>query len=56
MIIGGNRSYIDQRYRKRSREEALLVDILDQCWIQKAEDRLSIFDVIQILEKFLHGT
>jgi len=46
LIRKGQYPEIDPRYRSRSYIEGRLVDIMEQMWVYKAEDRPSIFDVL----------
>jgi hypothetical protein len=48
-VINGKLPFIDPRYRTRSFEEGKLVEIMEQCWKYKPDDRPSIFEVVHFL-------
>lgn len=49
-MIAGKKAFVDPRYRKRSFIEGKLVDVMEQCWAYKPEDRIDIFEVVRQLE------
>jgi hypothetical protein len=50
-LIKGETSYIDPRYRDRSYIDGKLIDIMEQCWEYKPEDRIDIFEVVRLLRE-----
>lgn len=48
-IIDGKQPYVDPRYAKRSFAESKLVEVMMRCWEYKPEQRIDIFEVIEIL-------
>jgi hypothetical protein len=50
MVIQGNMTKIDPRYRSRSYVEGKLVEIIEKCWAYKVNDRPSIFQIIDELK------
>ena len=50
LITHGNLTYIDSRYDFRSFGEAFLVRLMNICWFYYADQRPSIFEVIELLE------
>ena len=46
----GETAFIDPRYRQRSKEEAKLVEIIEKCFLFEPEKRISIFDIVRMLE------
>ncbi|CAJ1969152.1 unnamed protein product [Cylindrotheca closterium] len=49
-IKAGNITYIDPRFSERSKEEARLVEVIKQCFIYDADERPSIFKVVELLK------
>ena len=49
LIDNLQRPFVDDRYRHRSRVEAGMVQIMEDCWEWDPAQRLSIFDVVQQL-------
>lgn len=45
----GERPYLDPRYRGRSYEEDVLIDIMDACWAYNPDDRPHMTEVARIL-------
>jgi len=52
-IIDGKTSYIDDRYRERSYGEGKMVNLIEQCWQFKPEDRPDIFEIVRFLRRAL---
>ena len=50
-IIGGKTAYLDPRYARRSFAEGKLVEVMLRCWEYEPEDRIDIFEVVDILRK-----
>lgn len=50
-IKHGQVSYIDPRYRSRSFGEAFITRLLEICWFYNPQDRPSMLDIIDLLEK-----
>lgn len=50
-IKKGVTTYIDPRYKSRSREEKLLVEVMEKCFTYNPDDRPSIFDVVSWLRQ-----
>jgi hypothetical protein len=48
-IMNGQKPPIDPRYRQRSFAERTIVDIIERCWIYNPDERIDIFEVVQIL-------
>lgn len=48
--MGGKRAFIDSRYRKRSRIEAELIELMEDCWRQRPSERPSIFEAVTRLK------
>lgn len=55
IISEGTRPYIDPRYKTRSYIEGRLVEIMEQCWENLPENRVSIFDVVAHLQETQRG-
>ena len=47
----GKLPYIDPRYRTRSLAERELVKVMEQCWINDPDERISIFQVVEALRE-----
>jgi serine/threonine protein kinase len=52
-VIDGKTSYIDDRYRERSYGEGKMVNLIEQCWQFKPEDRPDIFEIVRFLRRAL---
>jgi serine/threonine protein kinase len=50
MIKKGFKPFIDERYRTSSLEEAILVDIMEECWAFNPEDRPEIKALVKRLQ------
>jgi len=50
-VLNGKLPYIDPRYRTRSFIEGRLAEIMEQCWVYRRKDRVSIFDVVAHLRE-----
>ena len=50
-IKNGVTPYIDPRYKNRSPEERLLVEVMERCFAYNPDERPSIFDVVSWLQK-----
>lgn len=50
-VSAGEQPYIDPRYQNRSYEEQHLVEIMKQGWEHDPNNRISIFDLVQLLRK-----
>jgi hypothetical protein len=50
-VINGERAFIDLRYRNHSFIESKLVEVMEMCWIQEPEKRITIFDAIEFLRQ-----
>ena len=48
-VINGSRPFVDPRYRHRKFIEKRMVDIMEECWKQDPEERISIFEVVKQL-------
>lgn len=50
-IVNGSTSYIDPRFKSRSKEEAKLVEIIEACYIYDPDQRPSVFQVVELLKE-----
>lgn len=50
-IIAGKRPFIDERYRRRSFVEKMLVEIMETCWAQERKDRPAMSWIVEVLRK-----
>lgn len=50
-VKGGQRAYIDPRYRTHSYIEGKLVELMERCWIEEPSDRVDIFEAVKFLRK-----
>jgi hypothetical protein len=48
-IINGLTGFIDPRYTNRSFEEAKLAELIPQCWIYDAKQRIDIIQLVDFL-------
>jgi hypothetical protein len=55
-VVNGYRSYVDPRYRIRSRVEGKLVELMEETWVENIQERISIFNISSRLReiKALH--
>ena len=51
MVGAGVKAWMDQRYKERSLAEAKLAEIIDKCHEYYEEDRPSIFEVVDFLQR-----
>ena len=49
MMKEGKTTYIDPRIKTRSFEEGKLVEIMERCWTYKADDRPTVFEIVEFL-------
>jgi hypothetical protein len=52
-IAGGERAFVDPRWKERSYIESQLVEVMEQCWEQDPTKRLDIFAVVTLLRGIL---
>ena len=52
-LVNGVTAFIDDRYRTRSYAEGKLVELIDQCWRYKPEERPDIFEIVHYLRKVI---
>jgi hypothetical protein len=45
----GETAFIDDRYRTQSVISGKLVEVMEKCWSFKAQDRIEIFEAVQML-------
>jgi serine/threonine protein kinase len=50
-VLTGKRPMIDIRYRNRSLEEKILVEVIEGCWQPDPKKRLDIFQVVRRLRE-----
>lgn len=55
-IKGGEKPYVDPRYRNRTLIEAGLVEVMEQCWESDWTKRLTSFDVVKQLVELQRKT
>lgn len=48
-IIGGKTAFVDPRWRQRSPSEAALCELIPRCFQSKAENRPTMFEIVNIL-------
>ena len=53
MIVKGETAYLDPRYRGKNYIHDKLIEVMEQCWIYKPDERIDIFGVITILRNAL---
>ena len=47
----GEKPFIDPRYKERSMAERVLVEVLQRSWAFNPDDRITIFEALQLLEQ-----
>jgi hypothetical protein len=50
-IVNGTRPFVDPRWKKRSYAESKMVEVMEQCWIHNATERIDIFEVVKQLRE-----
>ncbi len=50
-IIEGKRPFVDDRYRKRSFIEQMLIEVMERCWAPRRQDRPAISYIVEILKR-----
>ncbi len=48
-VINGSRPFVDPRWRSHGFVESKLVEIMERCWKENPEERISIFEAVQQL-------
>lgn len=48
-VMNGTRPYVDPRWRTQGFLESKLVEVMEQCWRQDPDERISIFEVVRQL-------
>jgi len=49
-VIKGETAFIDSRYKNRSFAEAILVQVIENCWIYNSDERTNIFEIVEYLK------
>lgn len=52
-ILSNNTAYIDPRWKDHSMAEGKLADIIPLCWATAASERVSIFEIVELLRDAL---
>lgn len=50
-VKGGERAFIDDRWRNRSYGEGKLVELMERCWNEHPKDRVDIFEAVRYLRE-----
>jgi len=51
MVLFGQRTYVNPRYRTSSLVERKLVELMEETWVQNIDERISIFDILRRLRE-----
>jgi hypothetical protein len=52
-LMANQTAFIDPRYRNRSFAESKLVEIIEQCWTFDPNERIDIFELVELLRNLV---